>query len=212
MAKAKGGQSAREARSEARPATSADIEPACAMLARAFADDPMMCFLLQDEATRDAKLPRLFKLLFKLALPLGGCDVAEGYESAAIWRPPGHAEMPFYQYLTNGVEFLSLFGLGGARHAIWVMDQVEKRHPKAPHWYLQVIGTDPDKQGMGFGSVAMRRHLAIADASGLPCYLESSKEKNIPIYASFGFEVTEEIKLIGGPTLYAMWRKARAAS
>ncbi len=212
MAKAKGGQTARETRAEARAATKADIGPMCEMLSRAFADDPMMCFLLRDEATRAEKLPRLFKLLLKLALPLGGCDVAEGHESGAIWRPPHHWEMPFWQYITNGVEFLGLFGLGGARHAIWVMDQVEKRHPKEPHWYLQVIGTDPDKQGMGFGGVAMRRHLAIADASGLPCYLESSKEKNLPIYASFGFEVTEEIKLIGGPTLYAMWRKPKAAA
>ena len=212
MAKAKGGQTARETKTEARPATKADSAAMCEMLSRAFADDPMMCHLLQDETTRAAKLPRLFKLLLKLALPLGGCDTAEGHESGAIWRPPHHWEMPFWQYLTNGVEFLGLFGLGGAIHAIKVMDQVEKRHPKEPHWYLQVIGTDPDKQGMGFGSVAMRRHLAIADASGLPCYLESSKEKNLPIYASFGFELTEEIKLIGGPTLYAMWRKAQPVS
>jgi len=210
MAKAKSDKTARETRAEARAVTRADTERMCEMLSRAFAEDPMMCFLLRDEATRAEKLPRLFKLLLKLALPLGGCDVAEGYESGAIWRPPHHWEMPFWQYITNGVEFLSLFGLGGARHAIWVMDQVEKRHPKEPHWYLQVIGTDPDKQGMGFGGVAMRRHLAIADASGLPCYLESSKEKNLPIYSSFGFELTEEIKLIGGPTLYAMWRKPKA--
>ena len=212
MAKAKAGQTARETKTEARAVIKADIPLMSAMLARAFSDDPMMCFLLRDEATRAEKLPRLFKLLLKLALPLGGCDVSDGYESGAIWRPPHHSEMSFHQYLTNGVEFLSLFGLGGARHAIWVMDQVEKRHPKEPHWYLQVIGTDPDKQGMGFGGVAMRRHLAIADASALPCYLESSKESNIPIYSSFGFEVTGEIRLIGGPTLYAMWRKPKAGA
>ena len=28
------------------------------------------------------------------------------------------------------------------------MDRVEKVHPSKPHWYLQVIGTDPAKQGM----------------------------------------------------------------
>ncbi len=40
----------------------------------------------------------------------------------------------------------------------------------------------------------------------------SSKASNIPIYASFGFEVTGEIALPGGPTLYPMWRKPRAKS
>jgi hypothetical protein len=32
---------------------------------------------------------------------------------------------------------------------------------------------------------------------------------NIPIYQSFGFEVTGEIRLPDGPTLWPMWRKAR---
>ena len=210
--KAKTEKTAREAGSTARAATWADAEPLSQTLARAFLDDPLLCFLLRDEATREAKLPRLFKLLFKLGLPLGGCDVTEGFESVALWRPPQHWEIPFYQYLTNGVEFLSLFGVGGALHVLQTMDYIEKRHPHEPHWYLQAIGTDPDKQGMGFGGVSMRRHLAIADAAGMPCYLESSKEKNIPIYSSFGFEVTGEIIPPGGPVLYPMWRKAHAVS
>src|SRR5438270_334685 len=82
---------------------------------------------------------------------------------------------------------------------------------REPHWYLQAIGTDPARQGKGYGGVVMRHQLTFVDAAGLPAYLESSKEKNIPIYASFGFEVTGEIRLPGGPILYPMWRKARAA-
>jgi len=208
-AKPKGGKTAREAGATVRAATWADAEPLSQTLARAFLDDPLMCFILRDEATREAKLPRLFKLLFKLGLPHGGCDVTEGFESAALWRPPHHWEIPFYQYITNGAEFLNLFGFGGARHVTSVMDYIEKRHPHEPHWYLQVLGTDPAKQGMGFGGVSIRRHLAIADAAGMPCYLESSKASNIPIYSSFGFEVTGELIPPGGPTLYPMWRKAR---
>jgi hypothetical protein len=60
--------------------------------------------------------------------------------------------------------------------------------------------------------VVIRRHLAVADAAAAPCYLESSKDTNIPIYKSFGFEVTGEIKLANGPTLWPMWRPARAAA
>ena len=118
--------------------------------------------------------------------------------------------MPFYQYITNGPEFLNVFGIRGGLHAMSMMDIVERHHPKEPHYYLQVIGTDPGKQGKGYGGVVMRRQLAIADAARMPCYLESSKDTNIPIYQSFGFEVTGEIRLPNGPTLYAMWRKARA--
>jgi|HubBroStandDraft_2_1064218.scaffolds.fasta_scaffold464375_2 GNAT superfamily N-acetyltransferase len=200
---------AREAGVLARAATWADADPLSQTLARAFFDDPLICFILKDEASRAAKMPRLFKLLFKLGLRYDACDVTAGYEAAALWRPPGQWEIPWWQYITNGVDFLSLFGVGGAAHVVGVMDVIEKRHPHEPHWYLQAIGTDPAKQGKGFGGVVMRRQLANADAQGLPAYLESSKDVNIPIYQSFGFEVTGEIKIPNGPTLWPMWRKAK---
>jgi GNAT superfamily N-acetyltransferase len=210
--KAKTEATARQAGSVARAATWADADPLSQTLGRAFLDDPLLCFLLRDEATREAKLPRLFKLLFKLGLPHGACDVTEGFEAAALWRPPGEWEIPFWQYIVNGGEFLGLFGVGGALHVLKAMDFIEKQHPHEPHWYLQAIGTDPAKQGKGFGGVAIRRQLALADAAGMPAYLESSKDSNIPIYSSFGFEQRGEIRLPDGPVLYPMWRKARAGA
>jgi GNAT superfamily N-acetyltransferase len=179
-------------------------------LARAFTDDPLICFLLADESRRPAKMPRLFRLLFKLGLPYGACDVTGDYEAVALWRPPGKWHIPFHQYITNGREFVGLFGVTTGLRVMSIMDTIEKRHPKEPHYYLQAIGTDPAKQGKGYGGVVMRRQLAAADAAGLPAYLESSKETNIPIYQSFGFTVTGEIRLPDGPTLYPMWRKAHA--
>ncbi len=200
---------ARELGSAARPATWADADALSQTLARAFHDDPLICFILEDAATRAAKMPRLFRLLFKLGLPYGACDVTTGYEAAALWRPPNQWNIPIWQYVINGAEFLGLFGVGGAARVMGVMDHIEKHHRHEPHWYLQAIGTDPAKQGKGFGGVIMRRQLAKADAAHMPAYLESSKESNIPIYASQGFEVTGEIRVPGGPVLYPMWRPAR---
>ncbi len=196
---------ARELGATARPATWADADPLSQTLARAFHDDPLICFLLNDKT----RMQRLFRLLFKIGAPYGACDVTTGYEAAALWRPPNQWHIPFWQYIVNGVEFLSVFGAAGAAHVTGVMDHIEKQHPHEPHWYLQAIGTDPAKQGMGFGGVVMRPQLAKADAAHRPAYLESSKESNIPIYQSFGFEVTGEIKVPDGPTLWSMWRKAR---
>jgi GNAT superfamily N-acetyltransferase len=202
---------ARSRGAEARSAVWNDAGSISETLGRAFFDDPMICFILDDEKTRSTKMPRLFKLMFKLGLPHGACDVTDGCEAVALWRPPGKWHMAFHQYLTNGPEFLSLFGIRGALRAMSIMDYVEKHHPKEPHYYLQVLGTDPAKQGKGFGGVVTRRQLAVADAARMPCYLESSKETNIPIYQSFGFEVTGEIVVPGGgPKLYPMWRKASA--
>jgi len=203
---------ARETGVTARPATWDDADAIADTMAKAFFDDPLICFLLKDEASRPAKMPKLFKLLFKLGLPHDACDVTSDYEAVALWRPPGAWHIPYWQYLTNGAAFLDVFGFGGARHVTWVMDVIEKRHPHEPHYYLQALGTDTAKQGKGFGGVVIRRHIAVADAAGMPCYLESSKDTNIPIYKSFGFEVTGEIALPNGPTIWPMWRKARPAA
>lgn len=196
----------------ARPAQWSDATALSQTLARAFADDPLMLFLVPGAGAQPQTLQRLFRLLFKLGLPHGACDVTDGCEAAALWRPPGHWHVPFYQYITNGLEFLGVFGVKGALRAMGTMDIIEKRHPKAPHYYLQVLGTDTVKQGKGFGGVVIRRHLSIADAKGMPCYLESTKERNIPIYQNFGFELTGEIKIPGGPTMFSMWRSARATA
>lgn len=202
-------ESARGANTPVRRATQADVGRMAEMLGRAFRDDPLILHLLPEEQGRAAKLPKLFRLLLKLGMPYGACDLTEGFESAAVWRPPGKWHIPVWQYLTNGPDFLTVFGLGALR-VMATMDQIEKVHPSIPHWYLQAIGTDPDKQGKGFGGVVMRHQLALIDSQNLPAYLESSKEKNIPIYASLGFELTGEIRVKNGPILYPMWRKARA--
>lgn len=201
--------SARTTGTTVRTATWADAGPMSQMLARAFHDDPMMCHLLSDPASRPQKLPRIFRLLLKLAVGYDGCHMTDGYEAATIWRPPGQWHLSLWQYLANGPELLGVFGFDALR-VMSTMDMIEKVHPKTPHWYLQVIGTDPAKQGKGFGSLIMRHQLALADQQGVPAYLESSKESNIPIYKAFGFELRDEIRIPDGPVLYPMWRNVGA--
>lgn len=190
-----------------------DADSLSETLARAFCDDPLICFLLHDEARRPASMPKLFTLLFKLALPHGACDVTHGYEAVALWRPPGQWHIPFHRFIRNAPAVAGIFGFGRGLRPMRIMAHIEARHPREPHFYLQVIGTDPVHQGKGYGDLVMRRQLAVADRQAMPCYLESSKEKNIPFYRRFGFEVRGEIRIPnGGPTLYPMWRRARAES
>src|SRR5690242_5245661 len=197
--------SARSLEATVRNATWSDREPLSQTLARAFMDDPLISHFMPDPERRAAKLPRVFRLLLKLGLPHGACHVTSGYEAATFWRPPDKWHLSLWDYIANGHELLTAFGSGTFR-VMSAMDVIEARHPKEPHWYLQTIGTDPAKQGKGFGSLIMRHQLAVADAEKKPCYLESSKDTNVPIYQSFGFKLTGEIKLPNGPTIWPMWR------
>ena len=117
---------ARESGVTARPATWADADAIADTLAKAFFDDPLICFLLKDEARRPEKMPKLFKLLFKLGLPHDACDVTTDFAAAALWRPPGAWHIPPTQYVTHGVAFLDVFGFGGALQVMGAMDTIEK--------------------------------------------------------------------------------------
>ena len=87
---------------------------------------------------------------------------------------------------------------------------VENHHPRWPHWYLGVLGTDPPMQGRGLGSGVMEPVLSRCDRDGIGAYLESSKESNVPYYRRHGFEVVEVVTLPKGPRLWLMWRHPRS--
>ena len=90
---------------------------------------------------------------------------------------------------------------------IRLLNLIESMPPHEPHWYLATLGADPEHQGRGVGSSLMRPVLEHCDHEGLPAYLESSKERNVPFYRRHGFEVTREVDLPGGgPKIWTMWR------
>jgi ribosomal protein S18 acetylase RimI-like enzyme len=91
-----------------------------------------------------------------------------------------------------------------------ILNLIESMHPHEPHWYLATLGTAVEQQGKGIGSALMAPVLTHCDREGVPCYLESSKERNVPFYRRHGFEVVKEVQIPGdGPSLWTMWRDPR---
>jgi ribosomal protein S18 acetylase RimI-like enzyme len=199
---------------QARPATNADVAALSKTLGRAFFEDPVMSWMLPDADLRRRKLHKLFASLTRYHhLAHGGVEVAPddggGIGGAALWDPPGAWRH------TRGEEFRAIPGLFVAfgrslTRGLVVSERMKKIHPREPHWYLAVIGSDPDVRGKGFGQALMRSRLDRCDAEHAPAYLESSNPDNVAYYSRFGFEVTGEITLPdGGPTLVPMWRPPR---
>jgi ribosomal protein S18 acetylase RimI-like enzyme len=197
---------------EVRKATAADVPEIAEALARAFADDPVMTFVIP-ERNRHARMRRLFELDLKaIALRHHESYTTVGpVMGAALWAPPGKWRTPITHLITSAPAFLRVLG-GNVRQAMRLMGAVEKKHPHAPHYYLSTLGTEPDFQGKGVGSALMRPVLDRCDEEGVPAYLESSKEVNVPFYRRHGFEVTEQLTVPEGPTLWLMWREAQPSS
>ena len=92
--------------------------------------------------------------------------------------------------------------------ALRLLFEIDGLHPREPHWYLATLGTVPERQGQGVGAALLQPVLTLADEDGVPAYLESSKERNVPFYARFGFEVVEELhSKVGSPPMWRMWRE-----
>lgn len=174
---------------EVRAAGETDIPGITQALVRSFHDDPVMSFLFRSDDGRRRKLKALFDAELDRALRKAKGKVhttcGDDRLGAAIWFAPD-------QWRTGGTELLGqvglLFRLGlETPRALGVLGRMEKIHPREPHWYLAVLGTDPDHQGKGVGSSLLAPVLAECDEEGIPCYLESSKERNVPFYRRHGF-------------------------
>ncbi len=189
-----------------RLATTDDVAAISKSLARAFEDDPVWEFLVPDPATRVRRCEVIFATMLRVQhVPHAACYTEPGLAGAAIWDPPGKWRMTPAQLLRGTVGFARGFRAGMPK-ALRTLSAVERQHPRTPHYYLAILGTDPEHQGKGIGSSLLRPVLDRCDDAGHGAYLESSKEANIPFYRRHGFEVTGEITLPKGPKIWPMWR------
>jgi GNAT superfamily N-acetyltransferase len=198
---------------QARPAQNADIRELSGVMARAFYDDPVMTWVLPDDAARLGSLARMFTAITRHHhLAGGGSEVAcdgPAIGAAALWDPPNRWKQTGREQFAMLPLFFRVFGFRSA-HVRQIQEIMKREHPEEPHWYLAAIGSDPTVRGKGFGQVLMRSRLDRVDAEHAPAYLESTKHQNIAYYQRFGFEVTGEIVLPeGGPTMWPMWRAPR---
>jgi GNAT superfamily N-acetyltransferase len=191
-------------------ATAEDIDAIAVSLSRAFMDDPVWEYLLPDSTSREWRLKRYFSTAMRLQhLPHSTSYTDAARVGAALWDPPGHWRVTPGQYVRGIPGMVRCFGSGISR-AVRTLSVVEKRHPATPlHYYLAILGTDPDHQGKGVGSSVLEPVLDRCDNDGVGAYLESSKESNIAFYSRHGFEVTTEVRLPGGPVVWPMWRNPR---
>jgi len=187
-----------------------DFGPLAAMLARAFYDDPVTAWFYPNPRRRLARATRFFGIRLRQLADQDLIFTTEDHTGAALWTEPGHWREDLRQSLML-LPMLPVL-LPHIRRSTRAVREIESRHPAAPHYYLSVLGTDPEQQGGGIGSALLTPVLHRCDADGVAAYLESSKESNVAFYVRHGFTVTDRIDLPDGPTLWLMWREPRSAA
>jgi GNAT superfamily N-acetyltransferase len=192
-----------------RLAVLADVPALADAMAAAFFDDPVMAWLLADARRRHARLQRFFALELRLVGLDQGCAWTTGRRNAAVLAtPPGHWRLPWRVALRHGPDFIRAFG-ARLPLATALLQSLEHRHIREPHYYYPYIGVAPESQGAGLGTELMRCALAEPDRLGLPAYLEATSPRNAALYERLGFVLRDELSFAGSPPILLMRRPAR---
>lgn len=183
--------------------TAADAAAVTATLTLAFAADPMTRWSWPDPRTYLEAFPKFVKAFGAEAFLKGSAHRVDGCAGVALWLPPGvepdgEAMGALMQATMKGQALME---------GTQIMPQMASYHPKEPHWYLPLIGIDPQHQGKGLGGALLDHALALSDRDGVPAYLESSNPRNISLYERHGFERLGCIQSGSSPTLVPMLRK-----
>ncbi len=179
-------------------------------LARAFRDAPLNVAVLGGDDRRRTRANR-HGMRGLLASARGGAVVwTEGSSAPAGAligvRPACHPLPP----PPLGSQLRSLLGQGWRATRRWgeAYRSLAEIHPEDPHWYLAVLGVDPDHQGRGVGSALLAAFLARVDDERQPAYLETDRERNLAFYQRAGFETVRETRILDVP-VWCMWRTAK---
>ena len=148
------------------------------------------------------------------ALPFGAVDAAVANDQVlgiAVWLPPGRFPWSATRKLRAAPAMLGVLRAAPPRF-FWIFARlganVERLHPKYPHWNLETLGIRHDAQGRGIGTRLMAPGLARADQAGLPCYLTTAKRENLAFLRAIWIEVADDaLPLVpNGPTSWGMRR------
>lgn len=185
-----------------------EVGSVAAALSRAFLDDPVCAYAWPNDAKRLRRSERSFSAQLHALWERREVYTDDTFSSVAVWARPDEWEMP-----TAAVLRVAAAAIGTRLRlaALLAYLRTDALHPDEPHWYLEFLGTVPEKQGEGLGAQVLTPVLDRADVEGLPVWAWSSNQRNLAFYHRYGFEVLDELPFAsGGPSIYPIRREPRA--
>ncbi len=188
-----------------RSAAVSEVDPVVSCVVAAFITDPVARFAWPKPHDHLRHFPAVIRAFAGGSFEHGTAYVTHDFCGAALWLPPGvHFDGDAVERLfRETVEPEHLDDMLG------MFEEMDELHPDEPHWYLPLIGVEPNAQGRGLGGALMRHAVARCDREKMIAYLESSNPRNITLYERHGFERMGEIQVGAGPLMTPMLRQPR---
>lgn len=197
----------------------ADLPAAVETLAEAFRDNPLNVAVVGEPARRRLRANRAgnrasLVAVHRVGLCLGvwlpseckgGASVLAG---VLVAEPPGVHPLP---PPSIPAQLRVLWEQGWRVATTWaeVHFELESRHPREPHWVLDMLGVAPEFQGRGIGTALLKNLHERVDVQGAASYLETDREENVAFYERASYTVLTQERVAGVP-VWRMWREAQS--
>lgn len=196
-----------------RPLALAETSTAGDVLARAFTDNPGLCAVIShlDRAARGEALRGVKSGFARASVRFGearGAWVDGALAGASLVYAPGQYPLSLRAFAEVASGCLQPRLTPALVRFLRIDRWMSKRHLLDPHFYLMVLGVEPALHGKGVGGALLRDLSARADGRGVPCWLETDKEANVPIYERHGYRVVHDERLpyLGDLRMWTMKR------
>ncbi len=190
---------------EIRSATPDEMPQTVSCMVAAFMTDPFARFAAPSPHDHLRAMSAVTPAFAGRSFEHGTAYVSADFCGAALWLPPGiHPDgEALERVFRENAPPERLDDLLGT------FEKMDASHPDEPHWYLPIIGVEPNARNRGLGRALMDHALSRCDRDGVLAYLESSNPRNITLYERHGFEVMGQIQIGAAPVVTPMLRQPR---
>ena len=162
---------------EIRSATSDEMSQTIASIVAAFITDPLARFAWPSPHDHLRAMPLASREFAGGSFEHGTAYVSPDFCGAALWLPPDvHPNSDALERVfrdTAKPEHLD--------DLLATFEKMDQWHPEEPHWYLPLVGVEPNAQGNGLGGALMRHAVARSSVHGLIKFLNSLTGSTVPL-------------------------------
>lgn len=163
------------------------------ILVDSFRDNKSVNYIIQQDGKKELRLRRLMEYSYDVCKLSGDVFITNDKSGCALIVKPDKKKTSIKSILLDAKFVINCLGLSNVKKAMSREAKIKSYHPDGFIYYLWFIGVDPAKQNQGIGSNLLKEVIAEGQKENRIVCLETSTQKNIPWYQSFGFNIYKEL-------------------
>lgn len=179
---------------------------------RAFADDPGMRYICQNEQKGyEKRLLAWFLALLRMQVAnqqpiLGICEAGDYVACATLTFP--QTKLKAMSLIKWVLTVLFQVGFVGLWRTMGHVGRISRYQPKTPHYRLEFIAVHADYQGKGYGRVMLDAIHQMAKSENSGVWLETTNPTNVGLYKHVGYVVENRFMMADDVEAVIMFRES----